>query len=580
MIIKRAVGLILFVILLIGLFLTLYSIDILCYDDGSFSIVGVIVRSSAGTPEVYPGSRRVYLRIEAMYNGSKAAYSVFCHLETPRGIDFSAGSGPSAPAKLFDGSIPLKVEGGDHVLFEYYLDISKTLSPGTHFLNLTITYRLEGSTEISYERPGSEISIEVSDYPAADLRFIEAYLSPVSYPGSVDTNLYVVLENSGNSSVASATFKIEQLPEGFIVENPRASVGVINIGERFTIYFSGVIVPRDAATGAYGAVIYADLSMRTQDNVYYNSTAHISIQFNVTEAPREDPIIVSSVSVLYQGSPAPLLPSARDVTIRATLINRLPDVISGMIIVPKAASGINIRSLSGTYVNGMPSGSSCYVDMTVDVAEGVNPGLITIPLNVSYIRIVSGSSFIGKQNINVSVVVESPHAYLPELSLVSAYWGSPNPSPVYAGSRYAPLTLRFINRGRYDIVGGLIETSSRYLSPIKSSETLATRLIPGSYSEATLYFDVIEGIGEIPINVRAEYIFDEFGTHIKVTREFIVYLLIEEYPAAASYLEVVSYGWQNNYNVFPRTENATFQVVIANRAPFPISGIMLYFELP
>ncbi|MEM1586081.1 MAG: hypothetical protein QW457_01340, partial [Candidatus Bathyarchaeia archaeon] len=68
--------------------------------------------------------------------------------------------------------------------------------------------------------------------------------------------------------------------------------------------------------------------------------------------------------------------------------------------------------------------------------------------------------------------------------------------------------------------------------------------------------------------------------HIETTRDFVVNLPVERYPAATSYLELISYGWQNNYNVFPRTENATFQVVIANRAPFPIGGILLYLNLP
>ncbi len=545
------------------------------FPSQSFSIVGVVVRSSSGLPEIYPGSKRVSLRVEAMYVGDESAYSVVGHLAPPSGIYFSAGSGPSAPARSLDDTMVSRVEKGDHVLFEWYLDISKELRPNTYTLNLNITYR--SNNEVLYDV--YSIEIEVSGYPGAQLSFVEAYLNPAAYPGSVDTDLYVVLENSGESSIVSGILTIE-LPRGFIISNPKASVGAVNSGDRFTVRFSDILVPQDAATGTYDALIYADLSMRTRDNVYYNSMAHIPIEFEVTEVLKEDPIIVSSVSVIYQGSPAPLLPSARGMTIRVAFTNRLPETVGSIAVVPRPPSGITIRSLSGTYANGIPPGGSCFLDMIVDVDEVIKPGLINIPLDMSYVRIVSDSSFIGKQSTSVGVVIESPHAYLPELSLISAYWGSPNPSPTYAGSRYTPLTMRLMNGGRYSVTGVSIEASSKYLRPIKSCEALAARLPPGSYSEVTLYFDVGMVPGEIPLNVRIKYIFDEFGAHLKSLREITIYLPVEEYPAAASYLEVVSYGWQNNYNVFPRTENASFQVVIANRAPFSVSGIILYLNLP
>lgn len=570
---KKMFTLMLITALLAEFLLTLYSLS--GFPPQNFAIVGVVARSSSGSPEIYPGSKRVGLRVETMYMGDESAYSVVAYLASPSGIYFSAGSSSSAPAKSFDGTIVSGVKKGDHVLFEWYLDISKELRPTTYPLYLNITYR-SNSVVLSEEYL---VEIEVSSYPEAQLSFVEAYLNPAAYPGSVGTDLYVVLENSGESGIVSGILTIE-LPHGFIISNPRVSVGAVNSGDRFTVRFSDILVPQDAATGTYGALIYMDLLMRTQDNVYYNSMVQIPIEFEVSGVLKEDPIIVSSVSVIYQGSPAPLLPSAKGIMIRVTFTNRLPETVGSMAVAPRPPSGIKIRSLSGTYTNGMPPGGSCFLDMVVDVDEGVKPGLIDIPLDVSYVRIVSDSSFIGKQSISVGVIIESPHAYLPELSLVSAYWGSPNPSPAYAGSRYTPLTLRLMNGGRYRVTGVSIETSSKYLRPIKSCEALAARLLPGSYSEVTFYFDVGMVSGEIPLDVRIKYIFDEFGAHLESLKEITIYLPVEEYPAAASYLEVVSYGWQNNYNVFPRTENASFQVVIANRAPFPVSGIILYLNLP
>jgi hypothetical protein len=558
------------------LVLTVFSsrINIYCQQE-RFSIIGVNVKSSSGSSSIYPGSSRVSLKIEAMYVGAIEAESVVGHLKTVPGIDFSAGSGSLAPAKLLNGSIAYKVETGDCVTFEYSLDISKSLPPGLYYLTLNITYRYGPS--LSYEE--HIINVNVSSYPSISLRVVDSYLSPAAYPGSSDTNLYIILENVGDSAINSANFNLS-LPKGFTVKNPKASVGLVNKGERFTLTFSGISIPIGASTGVYTAEVYVDASMRTDDGVTYNTTTTLNVQFSVTSPPREDPIVISYVSVMYQGEEAPLLPSARGVTIRIGLMNRLSDAIGAMSIIPVLPDGMEVRSISGTYANGMAAGGSSFVDVTVDVDSTVKPGQYDCWLSISYVKLVSGASFISYQNVRFQVTVESFHSYVPELAISSAYWGSPNPNPAYENSRYIPLTLSFINNGRYDIVGGFINVSSKYLRPIKSSETLPARLMPGSSASITLYFDVNASVEVIPIEISANYTFDEFGTHIEVFRRFTVNLPVEKYPASSSRLLIVSSGWQNNYSVFPKTDNATYQVTIANRTPFSIGGVSLLLKLP
>ncbi|MEM3715966.1 MAG: hypothetical protein QW145_02255 [Candidatus Bathyarchaeia archaeon] len=576
---KRLLCVTLILLIAVGVLLTPPTIETSRDEiqEGLFTIVGVTARSSSGSPKIYPGSRRVSLNIDAMYIGNETATHVYGYLKTVEGINFSAGSGPVAQARTLNGSISSRVEKGEYVRFNYYLDISKSLRPGVYTLLLNITYRLEANITLRWEV--HDIPVEVSRYPELSLSVIDAYLSPTSYPGSVNTNLYVLVENSGESSIVSARFEVT-LPRDFTISNSKASVGAVNAGERFTVVFSGISVPLNARVSTYSATIYVDAAMRTDDNVNYNSTDTVTVRFKVTDPPKEDPVMVSSVSVLYQGSPAPLLPSAEGLTIRIMLINRLPDAVGGMSVAVWPPSGVSVRGVSGTYVNGMAPGGSCFIDIAVDVSPTIRPGLIEISLDLSYVRIVSGSSYMGGQSLSIKTVVETPHSYIPEISLVSAYWGSPDPMPVYNGSRYAPLTLRFINDGRYDVVGGVVEAYSSLLKPIKSSETLGPRLIPGSSSSVTLYFDVSAGAGEVQIDISVRYMFEEFGVHLNVTRKFSAYLPIEEYPAASSSLTVVYSGWQGNYNVFPRTDNATYQVTIANRAPFPVSGIILQLKLP
>ncbi|MBS7617643.1 hypothetical protein KEJ25_03430 [Candidatus Bathyarchaeota archaeon] len=557
-------------ILLTGV--TSFEIDVYCQKE--FSIVGVNVKSSSGSSNIYPGSRRVSLRIEAIYVGVEAE-TVVGLLKTPTGIEFSAGSGSSAPAKFLNGSVAYRVKTGDYITFDYLLDISNSLQPGTYNLILNITYR--SNSNLSYEE--HTIAISVYDYPGIFLRVVDGYLSPATYPGSSDTNLYVLLENTGDSTINSASFNLS-LPKGFIADNSKATVGLVNKGERFTLTFSGVSIPIDASIGVYTAEVYVDASMRTEDGVAYNDATTFNVQFSVTTPPREDPIMISYVSVTYRGEAAPLLPSARGVTLRIGLINRLSDVIGAMSIIPLLPNGMEATSISGTYVNGMGAGGSSFIDITVDVDSTVKPGQYDGLLSISYVKIVSGASFLAYQNVRFQITVESFHSYVPELAISSTYWGSPNPNPAYESSQYTPLTLSFINKGRYDIVGGFVNVSSKYLRTVKGSETLPTRLMPGSSASVTLYFDINASIKFIPIEVSVDYIFDEFGTHIEVTRRFIINLPIEKYPASNGKLSIVDSGWQNNYSVFPETDNATYQVTIANRTPFSIGGINLILKLP
>ncbi|MEM1536303.1 MAG: hypothetical protein QXT10_03675 [Candidatus Bathyarchaeia archaeon] len=575
-VLKKALNILLVVAITLQYASTLISGIVLGNSQADFVIRSYYARSSADTSNIYPGSRRVYLKIEAEYqNSAFSATMVFGWLKTPEGISFSSGSDISSPAK-FNGSVVREVTFGMVITFEYLLDFSRGLSPGTYYLTLNITY-VKGSIP-SYDLHPNEVKIEVSSYPDISLRVIDAYFSPSPYPGSVDTNLYVVLENNG-STINSVYFNLTRL-NGFIVKNPRASVGLVNRGDRFTITFTGVSIPPDASVGTYFAEIYSDCSARTEDGVAYTKTANLTAPVKVEAPPPEQPVQVAAVNTLYGGSPAPLLPSSRGVVLRVYLINRLPDAINAMIVNVKLPGGIELRAISGTYMNGMASGGTCFVDLTVDVDSNINLARYNGTLDITYFKIAGGSSFPMNQTVSFSISVESPHSHVSELMLVEAYWGYPDPMPVYSTSRYVPLTLKFANTGRYPIWGVVVNASSQHLRPIKDSEACATTVASGGSCTAVLYFDMNTTAPTIPVKVSASYLFTEFGAHISLVRDFTACLLIESYPASESILSIVNAGWQNNLNVFPKTSNATYQVTLANRAPYSLGGINLKLKLP
>ncbi|MEM3703569.1 MAG: hypothetical protein QXX79_04010 [Candidatus Bathyarchaeia archaeon] len=399
-----------------------------------FVIRNYYVMSSADTPNIYPGSKRVYLKIEAAYqNSTTNATMVFGWLKTPDDISFSYGSDASPPAK-FNGSVIKEVSLGTVVTFEYFLDISPNipsdLLPLNYYLTLNITY-LKDSTS-TYDLHSDEIIIEVQPYPEVSLRVVDAYFSPASYLGSVDTNLYVVLENNGSSTINSANFNVT-LPVGFTVKNPRASTGPVNRGDRFTITFTGVSIPLNAQLRAYSATICADYSARTEDGVTYSITSSFNVTVMVESPPPEEPIMVAAVNTLYNGEPAPLLQSAKGVVLRIYLINRLPDTISTMIVNATLPENITVRGVSGTYINGMGPGGTCFVELTIDVAPEIEVGRHYCSLNITYLRIVSSSSFLMNQTLRFQINIESRHSIIDDSSAIEIvdvrwYEGSVGPN--------------------------------------------------------------------------------------------------------------------------------------------------------
>ncbi|MEM3565971.1 MAG: hypothetical protein QXK18_03755 [Candidatus Bathyarchaeia archaeon] len=434
-------------------FTSFSSYNIAFGSSTDFAIMNVNVRSSADTPHVYPGSRRVNLKVEAAYQNITTARNIFGWLNiTVEGISFSSGSGACSPARLLNGSVAEEVDLNTHITFEYLIDISSSVKPDNYQLELNITYVKEDS--ITFET--HPIAITVSPYPEVSLRVVDTYFSPASYPGSVDTNLYVILENNGSSTINSANFNVT-LQEGFTVKNPRASTGPVNMGDRFTITFTGVSIPLSAQLGACNATIYADYSARTEDGVAYSTTSSFNVTVMVENPPPEEPIMIAAVNTLYNGEPAPLLQSAKGIVLRIYLINRLPDTISTMIVDATLPENITVRGVSGTYINGMGPGGTCFVDLTIDVASEIEVGRHNCSLNVTYLRIVSGSSFLMSQTLRFQISVESRYSIIDDASaieIVDVRWYEGSVGPYTYGAHLIVLVRNvYVN----DLHGAVLE---------------------------------------------------------------------------------------------------------------------------
>jgi len=425
-------------------------------SSGNFKILSTTFKSSAGT-DVYPGSRRAQLRIDVQYLGQATIYAIAGQLKVPNGISPSYGYGLTSPARDLNGTAKSYAKPGDVFYFEFYLDIDKSVSPGTYNATLIISFRNETKPS-EYLSESYSINITVDQYPPLKLAAVDVSWSPRAYPGTTDTSLRITIRNVGDCDLRNAIARLK-LPSGMSPEESTAQLGALARGDQATMQFSRIDVGEDVGPGRYSATLNVDGTAQTPDGVTYNAST-------------------------------------------------------------------------------------------------------TVPLTIE---------------------VEAPTPDLYVLRLFSVQWGEARPSPAYPGSKYAPLTITVVNVGKYDVTGLTAIANSQYLEPVKPEQVYSARIYSGGSCSLTFYFNVKDYAPEgFCVTVLLEYWVDlGGGTLVKVKHSQNIPVSVERYTGTGSEgLYVVSYGWFNNFNVFPHTDNATYQVTVANRLPFSVRGLKASLVLP
>ncbi|MEM4576059.1 MAG: hypothetical protein QW701_01205 [Candidatus Nezhaarchaeales archaeon] len=441
-----------FTVSILALAFMIVTLVISLAQSSSFEVLSTSFKSSAGM-DVYPGSRRAYLRIDVQYHGTEDAYSVTGYLkDLPPGISPSFGYGLTSPARDPNGTTKISISQGDIFYFDFYLDVNKGVEPDTYDLTLIVSYKIGTETKSENFR----VSIAIAPYPELRIIAVDVSWNPGAYPRTIDASLRVTIRNVGTSDLRNAVAKL-LLPEGFRPRELSTQVNPIVAGDQALIQFNDIDI--DVGQGSYTAIIDINGTAQTPDGVTYNASASISI----------------------------------------------------------------------------------------------------------------------------SIKVEAVASELYVIKPLSAQWGEAQPRPSYPGSRYVPLTITLINGGEYDALGLIVRTSSQYLKPIKAEDTYPARIYPGDSCSLTFYFDVATYAYEkFNLVLDMEYWVDiGGGTLVRVSSRQHIQVFVEEYVGTQGEgIYVVSTGWLNNYNVFPNTDNATYQVVIANRLPFQLRGIKASLTLP
>ena len=465
------------------------------------------------------------------------------------------------------------------------VSIPVSTAPGTYILNLELNCTFIGyGNAVNMTSYTIQVPVDVFSPSSPNLRLVRVAWRNYekAYPGARAIILEATIQNFGEYTVSESLIKL-YLPRGFTdtfgknIVNSTSSA-TIGYGEFATYSIGPIYVSSNVAPGIY----YGNATLEcvgSRDSSQLLLVQNISIPLIVSRYISN--FDVSSVEWLYGGQPAVALPGAQDVQLSIVLVNRGEETFSGLTASPSLPSGFKLLG-EDVYSGTVPSGASFTISFHFNISENVKPGNYIIPVSLTFNLNPSSSNTISSSGIMVPVWVEDPVRFDSELKVVNVFWGSyGNPSTVYPGSKLAPLTVEVVNVGLYTVHGARLKLyTSEAFEVVVGEAELSTSLPPGSFSTSTFYLNVNFDAppGRYNLTLQENYFITLYGAQISKARNLTVEVRVFEPSVRPPYMKVISCGWGNGYPVYPGTENATFNVVISNQAPYSISGIYVTLE--
>lgn len=543
----------------------------------TFQIVNIYWSTAGGTViNASPGARNIVLNVVLRNMGEDNISSISAELTL---------NSPFTPNKIISNAQQVN-KGSTFTLTFNGISISPNSNPGNYIGNLELNSTFTGyggATNISTSF--ITLSLPVGNYPSAGLQVIRVQWTNGEkiYAGSRRVSLDVTLQNMGSYTVNNIMAQII-LPSGFtdpygLNSISTSSAATLGYGNTITLSFNPIYLNSSIKPGVYSArlIVMAVVSI-DNTNLVTKDTFNVPIYVNNLTLS----IDLVSVQWLYNGNPAPALPGGQYLVLSLTFVNRGEDTYSGFQPILKVPPGFRVFGESADSGPIAP-GTTFTIRFYMNISDAIAPGLYNANLTLVISVNPSNINTIGSINFTIPLSLMDPKGFDTRITFVSAYWGTGRPNPVYPGSKNVPLTIEIINTGIYTAQGIQIGvTANPYFIPIVNSTSIPTTLSSGSSASVTLYFDVSPETvpGSYLFIMTTKYFINIYGATIYKYNKLIFVLYVSKPSVGPPYITLVSSGWMNNYPVYPGTQNATLNVVIANEAPFPVAGMHLKLILP
>ncbi len=667
---------------------------------GGLILISTNVYSSAGTKQVYPGSKDVTMVVEVQNNEAFNISYVQACFTFPRGITPASGYGSCVDATDLNGAYRTHYAPGQIFKFTEVVNINKSVSPGIYAVMLKIYYTIDEPNQSVRTFKTLTTWITVSKYPPVKLKIVDEWWgSSEVFPGTSGATLYVRLKNVGSTNVNGGR-AVLTLPSPLTPRKIRVNVPALSKGSAVTLAFNGIDVPVTVKPGVLNSSLNLSLTAVTQDGVTYSYKVLKTVPLNISKPPKplikvinavwaptykssrgvtiyvtlqnlgqttlqevvanltlppgvltrgQRPYVITthttpvsfgnvftlafrnlnvsleglssrnmtlnlsivgsyrgaqyvtwvelsfrlrpiSENVLYvmqegwvwRGGPGEALPTSKHVTYEVRLVNLGQDPIS--IVVPKVElpKGFKLLSYGGSCLAGVTPGSTCTVDLTIDVSGNVSPGSYEGTLKLTYVVSAGGSYLYAGKSVNLTLSVKPPTAYEPKLLLSRVGWGVTTPATAYGRERRAAATVTIVNLGRYGAsnVYVTVTTSNRSIKILDNKGLCASTLPSGSACRLTPYLDLGNVTkGKVLLRINVTYFITDYGAYVRRVKVFKAALDISTYAAQhLGNLQLISDDWSGGLDVYPNTSGATYTVVLANHYPFNVAAVAAYLE--
>ena len=526
--------------------------------------------------QVFPGTQGATLNLRVKNSGDSdllSGYGILT-LQSPLNPEETRVEIPTIPK---DSTYVIVVGG---------INVPPSANPGSYegFLRINVTSRTEDG--VTYESSTSlSFTVVISVPKTPDIFVVDSGWSyGVAYEEGRSLTMFVTLQNRDHSTINSL-IAVLRLPEGLRSRDGRDYVvttleNPLGYGGIATLTFSNIIANTSGyLEGSIVAEIYLE-GLAT----YQGSEFWFKLTLNVTATiVVEDVLRISQVEWSYQGSPAEALPTSRDVVLVIRLSNFGQDILTPLNVTPYFPDFTQVKSIGGTCLTGVQPGSTCVLQLVVDVGPEASPGFYNASLTITY-DIRSGTSLLYRTTtLNFQYLISDPRDYIVNLTLSKVWWGSVAPVVSYGLEKLYPLHVELTNMGRYGASYVYLRVSGPEGVVIIDGEGIcSTYLSPGSSCRVVPYLNLDRlNASMLVLGIEVTYYITVYGSYIPVTADYVVRVPLSTYPPSSlGGLSIISFGWVNNNPVYPDTQNATYVVYLINHYPYSISSIYAELVLP
>ncbi|MEM0501227.1 MAG: hypothetical protein QXU24_03600 [Ignisphaera sp.] len=515
-----------------------YTYFAVAYNN-DFQLITYSYKSSAGTDNIYPGSKNVELNVNIQYIAEKDAIVSSACLQLPNGFTVSRGASYCSSPYSPNNTVVSSVKRNDVVIFRYRLDVGPNVSPGSYPITMVVHYYKVNGESIPYTETIEGITILVEMYPEINIDVIDWYWSPEAYPGSQNVYLYIVLKNVGDSTILQAN-GIANLQYGtFTPSSIRFRVPTLNKYSTATITLGPISITSAADPSVpYTIELVLDATMSTDDNVVYDSSETKTFTITLTT-----PSPINLEVLDYGFESVKIVENAVQTRFYVTIINKDFKIVRNIV------AYYTILSQGANFVNGTKSAVSIY-NQVVNYGDTVT--LYSRPINIGMVdrtdielRLVifgedNGAEFWCENRYYFTASIDKPHV---NLVVADSYWIDREVYPGSENIRFAVILENYDVVDVRDLVATLEFPSNFYPKIVKLTDIDIPKgsrnmlVFPG----ISINSNVEAGTYRVRLEVNGIAVVDA-NTFYKFQNSYTLMVTVST-PPNQTILNVVEYGW-------------------------------------